>query len=158
MPRPRKVLDNSTNNITIAKRQQKEQQEAILAELDGLLSTDPPEELKDKKAVETWNRIIPLLKKLPTLCEIDRDNLIGYCNVWSEYCEILEDQKKARKIEDIEIRTKVMTSLTNRMDKVQIAHKRYGTLCGMSLDARLKMATIKTKQEAETLDQKFGVI
>ena len=158
MGMPRKVLDNSNKAIPVIKRQQKEAQEALLSDLSRLKDTDPPIELRDKKATETWKRIIPLLMELPVLCEIDRDNLIGYCNAWSEYCELIDDQKRAKEIDDIVVKAKVLASLGNRMEKVQNAHRRYGALCGMSLDSRLKLAAIKTKQEAETVEQKFGVI
>lgn len=158
MGRTRKLLRDSTADITVIKRTEKEQQERAITDLTRTDLEKPPKELRDAYAKKTWKRILPNLLELPVLCNLDRDNLIGYCNAWSEYVEVLNEQKRAKEIDDIPARTKVMDSLWRREEKALDAQRKYGALCGMSIDSRLKMAAAKQKKEAEQIEERFGVI
>lgn len=156
MGRARKLLQNSTADITVIGRQQKMQQEDTISDLDRMLLEDPPDELRDAYAKKTWKRILPDLLQLPVLCNLDRDALVGYCNAWSEYVEAVETQKRimAADVPDM----KELEVWWRREEKAQDAQRKFGALCGMSIDSRLKMAATKMKKEAERVDEKFGII
>ena len=153
-----KTLSDSKGHLTKVTQITKAQQEDAISDLERMDLERPPAELRDAYARKTWKRIIPKLLQLPVLCDLDRDNLISYCNVWSEYVELIEEQKRAESIDDIVTRVMVLDKLSTRIQKVQDAHRKYGSLCGMSIDSRLKMAATKQKKEAEQVDQTFGVI
>ncbi len=132
------------------------QREETLSELDRMLLENPPDELRDGTAKKAWKRILPDLLQLPVLCNLDRDALIGYCNAWSEYMEAIETQKviMSAAVPDM----KELEKWWRREEKAQDAQRKFGALCGMSIDSRLKMAATHQKKEAEQLDKKFGVI
>lgn len=151
MGRPRKLLQNQKGNLTKVTQIAKEAEESALSQYgrEDLLTT--PEELQSDYAVKTWNRIVPLLMQSPVTCDIDRDNIICYCNAWDDYVSVTERLKYAD--EPVLIR-----ALHEVQKEAMDAQRKYGALIGMSIDSRLKMASAHLKKEAEQVDQTFGVI
>ena len=151
-----KPLSEANGHLTKVTQIAKAQQEDTISDLDRMLLEDPPDELRDAYAKKTWKRILPDLLQLPVLCNLDRDALIGYCNAWSEYVESVEMAKRilASDVPDM----KLLESWWRKEEKAQDAQRKFGALCGMSIDSRLKMAATKMKKEAERVDEKFGVI
>ena len=152
MARPRKLLDNSTGDLTVLRKMQKMREEEAVSGLPRDLLENPPEELRDKYAVQTWQRIIPDLLKMQTTCNLDRDNLICYCNAWSEYREA--GRKLKRNKTNLEHQKVWHLRQRNAMED----QRTYGRLCGMTLDARLKAATLEAKEKAESIEEKYGSI
>ena len=151
MARPRKILRESTGDLTVARQEQKKAEEDHISTITAERLNDPPKELRNREAVKTWQRILPDLLKLDVLGNLDRDSLIGYCNAWSMYVECVKAMKKNKDPDETD-------KLYNRLIKASTEHRRYGKLCGMDLDSRLKMASIKIKQEDEKIEEIFGDI
>ena len=156
MARSRKLLENSTADRTVVTRIAMAQQEKSISELKRELLNNPPKELRDVTAKKAWKRIVPDLLDLPVLCDLDRDALINYCNAWSEYMESIKMQKCIMRANVPDM--KAMEVWWRREEKAQDALRKFGALCGMSIDSRLKMAATHQKKEAEQVNKKFGVI
>ena len=154
--RPKKLQKNATGHQTAIIQIQKEQEEEVISWMSDELLSAPPKELRDKVAVNSWNRILPDLKKLAErmACNFDRDNLICYCNAWSQYMESQRMLKKKAIKDDPKEFDRWHRIQNNAMD----AQRRYGALCGMSIDARLKLATAVIKKREQAVEDKFGVI
>ena len=152
MARPRKLLDNSTGDLTVARKMQKMREEEVVSGLPRNLLETPPTELRDKYAVQTWERLIPDIKQIPAVCNLDRDFLICYCNAWSEYMEA--GRKLKRKKQDMPYQKVWHLRQRDAMEDMRT----YGRFCYITLDSRLKAATIGIKEEEKTIEAKFGAI
>lgn len=152
MGRPRKLLEKSTGDLTVARKLQKIREEEAVSGMARDLLEEPPEELRDKNAVAAWERLIPDLLKMRTTCNLDRDNLICYCNAWSEYKEAGKKLKR-NKTDPLHQKTWHLRQRDAMEDQ-----RTYGRLLGMTLDARLKAATIEEKDKSETIEMKYGAI
>ena len=123
--------------------------------------SSPPDWLIDEVAVKEWKRIVKELKKINLIGNLDRNNLGGYCNAFANYVKstnILRDQ--AFYI-DRETRNGVIV-VKNPMVDIQKGYaeemRRFASLCGLTIDARLKAAAIKTDKTQEDITKKFGNI
>ena len=151
MARPRKTLDNQKGNLTVAQQEQKKAEEKAIANISRELLEKIPRELRDKVAKDTWKRIIPDLLKLSVICNLDRDNIIGYCNAWSLY---IECTKSISDENEPDVNRMWMISQKDAAAE----QRRYGAMIGMDVNARLKIGTAKVKKEDEEIIDLFGEI
>jgi P27 family predicted phage terminase small subunit len=149
--RPRKLLKNSTGDLTTIVRVQKMAEEEAISGRDRELLDEEPPELRDKYARETWQRILPDLLDDTTICNLDRDNIIGYCNSWSEYQEAVRKLKRNRKNDSYQ------SLWYRRLRAAAAEQRRYGALIGMNASARLKRASSAVEDEQKTIRENFGV-
>lgn len=152
MSRPRKLLEEQRGNLTVEQKMQKAAEEAIISGISGDLLEKPPKELRDRYSKATWERIVPDLMQLGVIGNLDRDNLIGYCNAWSWY---LECGRKLKRYKDDDDYQRMWLS---RQKNAAEEHRKYGRLCGMNLDSRLKAASSKIKSEDDEIKDMFGDI
>ena len=148
--RPRKLLKNCTGNLTVAQRTQKAAEEEVISGWNRDLLDEIPPELRDRYAKETWQRILPDLLAESSTCNLDRDNLVCYCNAWSQYLESCRKLKRNKKDEDYQ------SLWLSRQRFAMAEQRRYGKLCGMDASSRLKNAELKLKEEDEELEAAFG--
>lgn len=150
--RPRKLLKNSSGNMTVAVKKQKMAEEAAVSGRSRSVLEEMPSELRDRYAKETWERIMPDMLEDSTTCNLDRDNIICYCNAWSQYLEAtrkLKRNKKDDKYQDMWIRRQALAAAEQR---------RYGKLCGMDASSRLKNATAAVEDNRKAIDMMYGAI
>lgn len=152
MARPRKLLKNSTGDLTEQRRLQKEAEEAAISNLPRDLLGQQPSELRDKVARETWERIVPDLLCELTTCNLDRDNMIMYCNAWSEAMEAQRRLKRNKTDDDYQ------DLWRRRLKDARAECRRYGKMLGMDVSSRLKNADRKVANEDETINEMFGDI
>ena len=152
MARPRKLLKNSTGDLTEQRRLQKEAEEAVISNMPRSLLEEPPTELRDKAARETWDRILPDLLRELTTCNLDRDNIIMYCNAWSETMEAQRRLKRNKTDDDYQ------ELWRRRLKDARAECRRYGKMLGMDVSSRLKNADRKVASEDERINEMFGDI
>ena len=150
MGRSRKLLSNSSGNLTTAIKQQKQAEEKAISGWSDSELDEIPADLLDKKAVETWNRLLPDLRKYLMANNLDRDNLICYCNAWSQYCKAIKKLKLNPN--DAEYQLTVMKKVAVASDE----QRKYGSRLGMDISSRLKFATQAVKKEDDELREEFG--
>lgn len=160
MGRPRKPLEMQRGNLTVVSIEQRRLEEKQAKTGASQLSR-PPDWLINDVAVKEWKRIVKELKKINLIGNLDRNSLGGYCNAFANYVkatDILKDQ-------EFYIERKTRTGnivVKNPMVDIQKGYademRRFASLCGLTIDARLKAAAIKTDKVQEDITRKFGNI
>ena len=121
----------------------------------------PPDWLIDEVAVKEWKRIVKELKKINLIGNLDRNNLGGYCNAFANYVKATNILRDQTFYIDRETRNGVIV-VKNPMVDIQKGYaeemRRFASLCGLTIDARLKAAAIKTDKTQEDITKKFGNI
>lgn len=160
MGRARKPLDMQKGNLTIVSMERRKAEEKKINTGANQLSR-PPDWLIDEVAVKEWKRIVRELKKINLIGNLDRNNLGGYCNAFANYVKATNILKDQSYYIDRETRTGVIV-VKNPMVDIQRTYademRRFASLCGLTIDARLKAAAIKTDKTQEEITRKFGNI
>lgn len=139
MPRPRKPLDMQTGHLTVAFRQTRSAEEAMVTGSRDQLEK-PPRELRDAVAKKEWKRVTEVLADIDLMGNADRTNLIGYCNAYSHYIE-------ASKANDADEELRWGKEMRD-----------FEKLVYLTPDARLKVAAQKTAEKKDEIERLFGVI
>ena len=159
MGRSRKSLDIQTGNLTVATRQKREAEEKSVTTDKKQLKT-APKWLVDDVAKKEWRRIIKELEKIDIVGNLDRNNLAGYCNAFANYLKVTELLNGQDYCIERETRTGTII-VKNPLVDIQKSYaeemRRFAALCGMTMDARLKAAAVRTGREQEELEEKFGI-
>lgn len=121
-------------------------------------SGSPPKELIDDYARKEWRRIIKVLEPMAIVGDLDRYALVGYCNCCSYSKKVNDKITEEGLWTDTENGPVVNTSLFNLLDKIEKQKRDYARQAGLSIDARLKLASLKLKQDSETEDDPYSEI
>lgn len=160
MSRVRVPLEMQQKHLTTEEKIQKEQEEEILTLGKEQLEV-PPYWLIDNIAVDEFKRIVKENEKVNIIGNLDLNNLGGYCNSYSMYLKATEGLKGKSLV------TRKLTKngpiiIENPLIKVQKNYaeemRKFASLCGMTIDSRLKCATIKTNKQQENITDEFGDI
>jgi phage terminase small subunit len=152
MGRARLPVEEQKKHLTIAEKQQRQmEQEKASAGRDRLRLTPKTKKLlMNEEAIQKYREVLEMIEDLDFICDLDRDNLVGYCNAWT--CVQTIAREMGRNPE-----------LILDKDTVQIYRghcdemRRFGRLCGMTLDSRLKAASLAVKKEQDEISDKFGI-
>lgn len=160
MPRGRKSLEMQKKHLTNEEKVQKEQQEEMLV-LGKEQLKKAPSWLIDDIAKKEFRRVVKEIDKIDILGNLDLNNLGGYCNSYSLYL------KATAELQDKPLISKKMTksgiiTVENPLIKIQKNYaeemRKFASLCGMTIDSRLKVATVKTSKQQEDITDEFGDI
>lgn len=151
MPRPRKVAAEQIGHKTCEAMAKKERETALALGDSSVLKRVPKKLLQDKVAVQKWRYIVKVKEESKTLSNSDFDNLVVYCNAWSNYVKSAELMKYASDTE--------MVQVALRMEKqaVDILY-RYGARLGLDINSRLKLAALQVEKEQDAIKEEFGDI
>ena len=156
MGRPRKPLEMQRGNLTVISMERRKNVKTGSSQLSR-----PPDWLIDEVAVKEWKRIVKELKKINLIGNLDRNNLGGYCNAFANYVKATNILRDQTFYIDRETRNGVIV-VKNPMVDIQKGYaeemRRFASLCGLTIDARLKAAAIKTDKTQEDITKKFGNI
>ena len=160
MSKARKTLEETNKHLTKAEIAEKEDAESSIV-LGNEQLQEPPEWLIDDIAKNEWIRIIAETNKINIVGNLDLSNLAGYCNSYSLY------RKATKKLETESLTIKkiasgVVIKVKNQLIDVQNAYaaemRKFASLCGMTIDSRLKAATINVNKTQEEISDEFGDI
>lgn len=160
MARPRKPLEAQKGHLKVIDYQRKElAEEAVQVEADQLQK--PPSWLTDAIAKSEWKRLIKELDKINIVGNLDLNNLGAYCNAYAAYRKATKELKTAPLT--VEKQTKYGTQMVpNPLINIQAKYsdemRRYASLCGLTIDSRLKAGTSKVSKQEETIEKRFGAI
>lgn len=147
MGKARKPMSMQKGNITsITKLKRERQEQSVRTKANQL--TRPPEELIDEVAAKEWRRVVKLLKEIDIVGNLDRANLIGYCNAYSSYLGLMDELKRIPFDTDILREARMWGK----------EYRDFGRKLGLDPDSRLKLAAVKAQKEEDALEQKFGAI
>ena len=160
MGRPRKPLAEQRGNLTVLTMQTRAAEEESVSTGKNQLKR-PPDWLIDNKEKKEWRRIVKELEKIGLIGNLDRNNLGGYCNAFANYVKATNILKEQTYYIDRETRNGVIV-VKNPMVDIQRTYademRRFASLCGLTIDSRLKAAAVKTDKTREDITKKFGNI
>lgn len=160
MPRPRKPIEMQKSHLTLVEKQNKRQEEDCVVTGNEQLKT-PPKWLINDCAKKEWRRIVKELKKISIVGNLDYANLGGYCNAYANYIQVTNLLKEQDYYIERETRTGVIV-VKNPLVDIQTNYaaemRKFASMCGLSIDSRLKAAVTKTEKNDEMIQQKFGNI
>lgn len=159
MGRRRKPIEMQKGNITVidgAKR--KKEEESVVVGREQL--EKPPTWLIDSVAKKEWRRLVKELNKIDIIGNLDKNNLAGYCNAFSNYQKVTKELREAPFCTEKETRTGTVT-VRNPLIDIQKLYaeemRKFASLCGLTIDSRLKAAVTKTTKTEDALKEKFGI-
>lgn len=160
MSRARVPLDMQKKHLTNAEKAEKENQEDILI-LGREQLENPPEWLIDDVAKDEFTRVVKELNDVKLIGNLDLSNIGGYANAFSTYTNAVENLKgKSSVVKEV---TKSSVKFVENpylkvRDNAASEMRKFGALCGINIDGRLKLANIKTTQTEEDITNEFGDI
>ncbi len=160
MPRQRKPISMQKGNLTVFQQEKKRMEEEYIRTGRNQLKT-PPIWLIDDIAKKEFKRIVKELKEIDMIGNLDLNNLGAYCNAFSNYIHVTEQLKDQDYYVVRETRTGTII-VKNPLIDIQTNYasemRKFASLCGMTIDSRLKTASIKISKEEEEINRKFGGI
>lgn len=157
MARPRKTPGTLEGNLTKREIAQKEQ-EANAAKSPRDLFHSIPDNLIDDIAKEEWKRITKTLEEMELVGDLDICNIIGYCNAYSLYVKATKAAAAQPMILETSKGGVMQNPLINIQDKYAAQMRNFATKAGLSIDTRLKYATLKVKKSDDEIEDAFGNI
>ncbi len=160
MARQRKPIDLQKRHMTVSEQAEKRLLEQYVTTGKNQLKT-PPIWLIDDIAKKEFKRIVKELKEIDLIGNLDLNNLGAYCNAFSNYIHVTEQLNKHDCYIERVTRTGTIT-VKNPLVDIQTNYatemRKFASLCGMTIDSRLKAATIRISKEQQEIDKKFGGI
>lgn len=160
MGRPRKPIEMQRGNLTLITMQNRSAEEKN-ATIEKNQLKRPPDWLVDDVAKKEWRRIVKELEKISLIGNLDRNNLGGYCNAFANYVKATNILKEQTYYIDRETRSGIIV-VKNPMVDIQKTYademRRFASLCGLTIDSRLKAAAVKTSKTEQSIGKKFGAI
>ncbi|MEZ3435729.1 MAG: phage terminase small subunit P27 family [Lachnospiraceae bacterium] len=159
MSKPRKPIDMQKAHNTILEKRNKKQEEQYVITGNNQLKT-PPKWLINDVAKKEWRRIVRELNKIEIIGNLDYANLAGYCNAYANYIKATETFSGQEYCIERETRTGTIV-VKNPMVDIQTTYaaemRRFASLCGLTIDSRLKAAVTKRNKNDEELKERFGI-
>lgn len=160
MGRPKKTISMQTAHLTLVQKQERQNEEDSVTTGKDQLKT-PPKWLINDVAKKEWRRIIKQLKEINIVGNLDRANLGGYCNAYANYIKATEILKDQTFYVERETRTGNIV-VKNPMVDIQQTYaaemRKFASLCGLTIDSRLKASVAKTEKIEDEIKMKFGNI
>ena len=142
--RPKKPLELQSGNLTKEIQETKELEEQEIRNLNKNQLAKPPTWLRDLTAKKEWKRLNKELEEISVICNLDYNNLGAYCNAYSFYVQATKELDKEPLI-------RIQLKYSEEM-------KKFASLLGLTIDSRLKIATIKNQNNQNDLVDDFGDI
>lgn len=159
MPRQRKPAGMQKGNLTVLQQEKKRLEEEYVRTGKDQLKT-PPIWLINDIAKKEFKRIVKELKQIDIIGNLDLNNLGAYCNAFANYIQVTEELSEEPYY--IERATRTGTIIVkNPLVDIQNVYasemRKFASLCGMTIDSRLKAANILLDKEQEAISAKFGI-
>lgn len=156
MGKTRKIIPGANSHLRVVDRQQKQEEAALIKQADTDEIAKPPAWL-DAAAKKEWRRVLPQLLKLEIVGNLDLSDVAGYCNAFSKFQKTVRELNKQDLVVDTDKGPRE-NPLISAQVKYGTEMRRFADLCGMTVNSRLKAATVKLKKQDETIEDRFGVI
>lgn len=160
MGKTRKPIDMQKAHLTLVEKQNRKMEEESVTTGNNQLKT-PPKWLINDTAKKEWRRIVKELNKISIVGNLDYANLGGYCNAYANYIKATDILKEQTYYVDRETRNGVIV-VKNPMVDIQTNYanemRKFASLCGLTIDSRLKAAVTKTEKTEEMIQERFGNI
>ncbi len=161
MSRNRKPLEQQAGNLTKVDRERKQlEQQAIKTGAEDLIRA--PSWLVDSTAKKEYKRILKDLGKIEIVGNLDLSNLAGYCNAYSMYRRATEQMKGqdliVKKISAQGVAYEAENPLIMIQKRYAEEMRKFASVCGLTIDSRLKAASVKVDRIEDEIEDEFGDI
>lgn len=160
--RPKKPLELQNGNLTKEIKETKKLEEQGITNLNKNQLKNPPSWLRDERALKEWKRLVDELEDISVICNLDYNNLGCYCNAYSFYIQATEELDKEPFLSEYTNKAGATNFIENPLMRIQIRYsdemKKFASLLGLTIDSRLKIATIKNQNNQNDLVDEFGDI
>jgi P27 family predicted phage terminase small subunit len=159
MSRQRKPSGMQKGNLTVLEQEKKRLEEEYIRTGKDQLKY-PPIWLINDIAKKEFKRIVKELKGIDIIGNLDLNNLGAYCNAFANYIQVTEELSEEPYYIERVTRTGTVI-VKNPLVDIQTIYasemRKFASLCGMTIDSRLKAATAKIDKEQEAISAKFGI-
>ena len=161
MARPKKMLAIQEGHLEKKQQEEKKLQEQIIQ--TGMEQLEkPPKWLRDSLAKKEWKRLVEQFKTLSVISNLDLNKLGAYCNAYSSYIEATKELKGQPLTIEYTNKGGATNVIENPLIKIQLKYsdemKKYSSLLGLTIDSRLKIATLKLTETKKDIVDEFGDI
>lgn len=151
--RPRKPNILKTGDYTREKQIEMELIDEQLKDITKISDLKPPKWMKNKYAKSEFKRLVEELSKLDFLTELDINNLTGYCVAFANYRKATEELEGQPLTTNKQAQNGAIITVENPLIKIQLKYseemRRYASMLGLSIDSRMKIATLKIENAEE---------
>lgn len=160
MSRNRKPLSEQKAHLTKEEIARKEFAESLVKGKTDKLKC--PKWIKNKLAKKIFNSTLTELLELGNISNLDCELLGMYAQSLCKYIEITEQLEIESLVVDKVATNRSIVKVKNPLLDIQRYYsdevKKYANLCGISLDARLKVGQIKAEKKENQITDEFGDI
>lgn len=161
MSKNRKPLEQQAGNLTKDIQERKYLEEQIIKTGAEDLGR-PPSWLVDGVAKREYKRIFKDLKKIEIVGNLDLSNLAGYCNAYALYRRATVQLSGQDLIVEKMSANGTCYEAENPLIMVQKKYaeemRKFASMCGLTIDSRLKAASAKVDRAEEGIEDDFGDI
>ena len=161
MGKARQIISMQSKHRSTTDKEERKLEEAYATTDRDQLST-PPAWLINKVARDEWARVTAELTRIDVIGNLDVTAIGGYCNALAKYVDFtkrLAKEPLMLKLPDgSEVVNPAQIKLLELQRKAADEIRKFGRLCGMTIDSRLKAAAIKSAQVDDEVEREFGVI
>lgn len=159
MSKQRKPAGMQKGNLTVLQQEKKRLEEEYIRTGKDQLKY-PPIWLINDIAKKEFKRIVKELKEIKIVGNLDLNNLGAYCNAFANYIQVTEELSEEPYYIERETRTGTII-VKNPLIDIQTNYaaemRKFASLCGMTVDSRLKAAETKINKEQAVIHTKFGI-
>lgn len=161
MSRSRKPLEMQKGNLTVEQQINMQQaEETVTVGREQLARA--PNWLIDDVAKKEFKRIVKEFERIDVVGNLDLNNIAGYCNAYSFYLRATNQLKNEGLTVERKMKNGSVGTFKNPLIDIQKLYademRKFAALCGLTIDSRLKVATVKTTKTNQEIDDKFGDI
>ncbi len=159
MGRGRKPLNMQKGNLTVEQQNEIGMAEELVTVGREQLET-PPTSLVDSVSKKEYRRVVAELNKVDIVGNLDLNNLVGYANAYAYYLKSTKELKKQPLTVERYTKSGDMYMAENPLINIQKKYaeemRKFAALCGLTIDSRLKAATVQLNKESDDIDSEFG--
>lgn len=121
-----------------------------------------PSWLKDKIAKKEFNRVLEELKELDFISNLDVNNLACYCEAYSNYIKATNELNNSTLTVEKVMQNGAINIVENPLINIQKKYaeemRKFASLCGLTIDSRLKIGMAKVEKINDGIEDEFGDI
>lgn len=156
-----KPLAMQTGNLTQEQQNRKRLEESLVMTGRDDLARAPDWLLDDTAAVE-FTRLVREFEKIDVVGNLDLNNLGAYCNAYTMYRKATDQLRHEPLIVSKKLPNGATQQVENPLIKIQKTYaeemRKFASLCGLTLDSRLKAGKSQNDKREKDLADEFGDI
>lgn len=161
MGRPRKLLAEQKGDLKVEIQLNKAEAENLVSVGKSQLDM-PPDWLINQTAINEFNRVVKEFNKIDVVGNLDLNNIAGYCNSFALYVEATNQLKNEELTVEKTMPNGSTTTAENPLIKIQKNYatemRSFASLCGLTIDSRLKIGSKKVEETQQEIEDTFGDI